>query len=139
MIHCPKCKEALGDNITTCPFCFHEITDHERVLIAKEQREEEDDFRYEESVRAEAFSMLRRIWIMGSVVYMILLYVIFSILLYSDHAAASFNVFFGGLLFYLIMTAYLIFVKKVNNCPHCGAFMFRNYGTNCQWCGGRIR
>ena len=139
MIHCPKCKEALGDNITVCPFCRHEITDHERVLIAKAQREEEDEFRYEETVRAEAFAMLRRIWVLGSVVYMVILYLVFSILLYSDHAVASFRVFSGGVIFFLIMTAYLIFVKKANNCPHCGHYLFRNYGTNCQWCGGRIR
>lgn len=139
MIHCPKCKEALGDNITVCPFCRHEITDYERVLIAKEQREEEEDIRYEEMVRAEAFAMLRRIWGLGSVVYLVILYLVFSILLYSDHAVASFRVFFGGLFFFLFMTAYLIFVKKANSCPHCGKYLFRNWGTNCQWCGGRIR
>lgn len=139
MVHCPKCKEALGDNVTVCPFCRHEITDHERVLITKAKREEEEGFRYEETVRAEAFAILRRIWGLSSVVYMVILYLVFSILLYSDHAVASFRVFFGGMIFFLIMTAYLIFVKKANNCPHCGHYLFRNWGTNCQWCGGRIR
>ena len=139
MIYCPKCKESLGDNITTCPFCFHEITDHERVLIAKEQRKEQDEWNYEEAVKAEAFSMIRTIWILGSVVYLVILYVVFSILLYADLAQASFTVFFVGVVFYLIMTAYLILVKQINNCPHCGKYLFRNHGTNCQWCGGRIR
>ena len=64
MIYCPKCKESLGDNITTCPFCFYEITDYERVLIAKEQREEDEKTLHEEILKAEEFSSLRTIWIL---------------------------------------------------------------------------
>ena len=139
MIHCPKCKEALGDNITVCPFCRHEITDYERVLIAKEQREEEEDIRYEEMVRAEAFAMIRNIWMLGSVVFLVLLYILFSIIMYSEHVETAFMILAGGLIFFGILELYAIFVKQVNTCPHCGKYLFRNWGTNCQWCGGRIR
>ena len=139
MIYCPKCKESLGENITTCPFCFHVITDHERVLIAKEQRKEEDDARYEELKKSEAFSMIRTACMLGAVVYLVLLFLVFSILMYAGLLMPAFTVFSVGMIFYLLMSAYLILIKRINNCPHCGRYMFKNWGTNCQWCGGVIR
>ena len=139
MIYCPKCKESLGDNITTCPFCFHEITDYERVLIAKEQRKEEDDAHYEEIMKAEAYAKIRLVCMLGAAVYLVVLFLIFSILMYAGLLMPAFTVFSVGMIFYLLMSAYLILIKRINNCPHCGKYLFRNWGTNCQWCGGIIR
>ena len=139
MIRCPKCKESLGDNITKCPFCFHEITDHERLLIAKEQREEEDQVLYEEIIRGEEFFRIRMIWMLGTVAFLIVFYLAFIILLFAELTEAALAVLSIGFVVYAVITLYLIFVMKVNNCPHCGKYLFRNWGTNCQWCGGRIR
>ena len=139
MIYCPKCKESLGDNITTCPFCFHEITDYERVLIAKEQRKEEDDAHYEEIIKAEAYARIRLVCMLGAAVYLVVLFLIFSILMYAGLLMPAFTMFSVGMIFYLLMSAYLILIKRINNCPHCGKYLFRNWGTNCQWCGGIIR
>lgn len=139
MIHCPKCKESLGDDIMTCPFCFHEITDYERLLIAKQQREEEDEARYDEIMRCEERSKIRMIWMLGTIAFLIVLFLVFTILLFAELAKAALAVFTIGIAFFAIMTLYLLFVMKVNNCPHCGRYLFKNLGTNCQWCGGRIR
>jgi hypothetical protein len=139
MIFCPKCKESLGDNITTCPFCFHEITDYERVLIAKKQREEEDEARYDEIIRCEEFSKMRMIWMLGTIISAILFYLVFTILLFAELTEAALAVFTIGTGFIAVMSLYLILIKKVNNCPHCGKYLFRNWGPYCQWCSGRIR
>ena len=139
MIYCPKCKESLGDNITTCPFCFYEITDYERVLIAKEQREEDEKTLHEEILKAEEFSSLRTIWILGTIIFVIVFYLVFIILLFADLTKAALAVFTIGTVFTAIMSLYLILVMKVNNCPHCGRYLFRNWGPYCQWCSGRIR
>ena len=58
MFDCPNCKEALGDDIQICPFCRHEINDHERVLIEKARREEARNASAEERARASEFSSL---------------------------------------------------------------------------------
>ena len=139
MIRCPKCKESLGDNITTCPFCFHEITDYERLLIAKQQREEEDEARYDEIIRGEEYFRIRMIWLLGTVAFLIVFFLAFIILLFAELTWAALAVLSIGFVVYAVITLYLIFVMKVNNCPHCGKYLFRNWGTNCQWCGGRIR
>ncbi len=139
MIYCPKCKESLGDNITTCPFCFHEITDHERLLIAKVQREEEDRVHYDEIIRGEEYFRIRMIWLLGTVAFLIVFFLAFIILLFAELTWAALAVLSIGFVVYAVITLYLIFVMKVNNCPHCGKYLFRNWGTNCQWCGGRIR
>ena len=51
MLKCPKCKEPIGDNLETCPICFHKITDHERVLMMK-ARDKEMDKENEDEMRA---------------------------------------------------------------------------------------
>lgn len=139
MIRCPKCKEPLGDDIMTCPFCFHEITDYERLLIAKEQREEEDQAHYDEIIRGEEYFRIRMIWLLGTVAFLIVFFLAFIILLFAELTWAALAVLSIGFVVYAVITLYLIFFMKVNNCPHCGKYLFRNWGTNCQWCGGRIR
>jgi len=123
----------------TCPFCFHEITDYERLLIAKEQREEEDQAHYDEIIRGEEYFRIRMIWLLGTVAFLIVFFLAFIILLFAELTWAALAVLSIGFVVYAVITLYLIFVMKVNNCPHCGKYLFRNWGTNCQWCGGRIR
>ncbi len=68
MIKCPNCKEAIGDDITTCPFCRHEITDHERILIEKELKEELLSSRTGMSEEVSGWSARRKRWVIISLV-----------------------------------------------------------------------
>ena len=139
MFDCPNCKEALGDDIQICPFCRHEITDHERVLIEKARREEARNASAEESSRASEFSSLRLLWQMVTVAIAVLTIIVFNILLFADFVMAALVVLIAGLTLLVIENVYFQVFKKANSCPHCGGYLFRSHGTMCQWCGGKIR
>lgn len=139
MMYCPKCREAIGDDINICPFCRHKITDHERQLIEKARREEEEKAREEEDYKAETVGKIRIICFIALAAIGLVVLIIFFILMNLGRMQQAVAILTGAYVFLGMMTLYLIFVKKINDCPHCGKFLYRNYGTNCQWCGKRIR
>lgn len=139
MINCPKCNESLGDDIRICPFCRHELTDEERLLIEKAKHEEARELSREEAARTEKAAVARlKFWLLLAgilILTMIAMIILNSLELYM----AGVIVFVAGLVSSFLIAAFMVLVKKVNNCPHCGGFLFRNWGTNCQWCGKQIR
>ena len=139
MMYCPKCRESLGDDIKICPFCRHKITDYERKLIEDARRKEEEKALEEENYKAETVGRVRVICFIALLSIGLIVLFTFFILMHLDRMQQAVAVLTGGYVFLGLMVLYLIFVKKINDCPHCGRFLYRNYGTNCQWCGKRIR
>ncbi|MCR5619890.1 MAG: hypothetical protein K6F65_07285 [Lachnospiraceae bacterium] len=139
MFDCPNCKEALGDDIRICPFCRHELTSDERYLIEKTRREEAQKVSAEESRITAEFSSLRAIWMLGTVALCLLIMVVFSFLMFVDLVYAGLVVFIVGMVLLFIASVVFLVFLRANCCPHCGKFLFRNFGTQCQWCGKSIR
>ncbi|MBO7355609.1 MAG: hypothetical protein ILP17_01205 [Lachnospiraceae bacterium] len=139
MIHCPNCNETIGDDVVICPFCRHEITGDERLQIEQQKREEEREADREESIKAGEFSSLRIIWQFTFIVVTILAAGIYVALMSRDHVQAGLVALIAGLVIILGLNVYFLLIKKANSCPHCGKFLWRNLGTQCQWCGRKIR
>lgn len=138
MFECPNCKETLGDDIDICPFCRHEITTEEHLQIERQKREEEQKASAEESIRTGEFSSLRIIWQACMIGTAVLAFAIYGILLYRD-PVAGLVALIAGIVLLLGVNVYFLVFKKANCCPHCGKYLFRNWGTQCQWCGRSIR
>lgn len=139
MMYCPKCKEPIGEDVDICPFCRHKITDYERVLIEKARREEEEKAADEENYKADTVGKVRVICFVAMMVMVLIITIVFFILMGLDHMKEAVGVIIGGYVFIGMMFFYLVFAKKINDCPHCGGFLYKNFGTRCQWCGKRIR
>ncbi len=139
MINCPNCKELIGDDIGICPFCRHEITAEERLQIERQKREEEQSASAEESIRTGEFSSLRIIWQVIHIGTTILVFVIWTILLARNLMLHALVELIAGIVIILGVNVYFLLVKKANSCPHCGKYLWRNWGTQCQWCGRSIR
>ncbi|MCR5740167.1 MAG: hypothetical protein K6G43_10170 [Lachnospiraceae bacterium] len=139
MMYCPKCREAVGEDIRICPFCRHKITDYERELIEKARLKEEEDARAEEDYKAETVGRVRVICFVVMIALGLIVFVIFCILMYQGNIDRAIGVLIGGYVFLGLMDLYLILGKRINDCPHCGKYLHLNYGTQCQWCGKRIR
>ncbi len=139
MINCPKCNESLGDNVLICPFCRHEFTDEERLVISKAKLEEAQNRSAEEYKRGSDFSYLRLIWQLGTIAIAVLTILAFNILKFADLSQAALVVLIVGFALLLIENVYFLLIKKANNCPHCGGYLSQSYGNKCQWCGGKIR
>ncbi|MCR5739207.1 MAG: hypothetical protein K6G43_05270 [Lachnospiraceae bacterium] len=138
MIKCPKCKELIGDTVETCPMCFHKMTAHERILMEKESRAELEQETEEMIKETEEALRRRTIWIIINVVCVVLL-MILLIIAVSVRSNVMISVAIAGYVAVVVYDLILIFGLGVNNCPHCGRYLYRNYGECCQWCGNRVR
>ena len=146
MIKCPNCKEAIGDDISTCPFCRHEITDHERMLIEKELKEELLSSRTEMSEEVAEWSARRKRWVIISLV-LILVFGLSALLIialpFDDHMTQGYIFLVLIILAFAVsMISWLLgFFTHLNRCPHCGRYLYRQSAFRteyCRFCGNRI-
>lgn len=138
MISCPKCNESLGDDIKLCPFCRYEFTVEDLLLIEKAKQEEAREQSRAESERTEKFDALRLFFVIVSVGLGALILISSFILLSLELEMASVVVSVCGMILLILFSVFMLIFKKANNCPHCGRYLYQNWGTNCQWCGKRI-
>ena len=143
MISCPKCKELLAEDIKICPFCRHEITDHERVLITKALSEERRKASSEEEKLINDRGAKRMLWLAFTVGFIILMFILLMVFCtsplmnqpfaYKACAGIVAVTGFGGML----SSALWVFTP-ISRCPHCNSYLFHPFGSYCHRCGGRI-
>ena len=134
MKQCPRCKELIGDALTTCPNCHTEFTEKQIEEMKRALQDRELKALIRERERINRFRTKR--YIMGSLMIGAFIVLLLSILLIGNKIAMTIvlilfsSMFFGGLIFG--------FVSGAVFCPHCGRLLFRNYGSYCMQCGGKI-
>ena len=135
MISCPRCNEAIGENIDVCPFCKTVITEETKMqAISKNERIHEQAVA---NATKEYGKRVRNEIAVGIV--MVLLAIIGMIVI----ATLDLSAVFGLILFAFILTIYVLSILKlrIGLCPYCESLMGRGmlFRTHCPRCGGRLR
>ena len=134
MKQCPRCKELIGDALTTCPNCHTEFTEKQLEEMKRALQDRELQVLIRERERINRFRIRRKI--MGGLIIGGFIMLLLSMLFLGNKIALTVvlilfaSMFIGGLIFG--------FVSGAVFCPHCGRILFRNYGTHCMQCGGKI-
>ena len=121
-----------------CPFCRHEISSAERLQAEKDIRDEEEKENREMLIKIQAAARARKICIACMVIYMILYIIVAGFLGLMGLNYAFAMVCIVGVILFAAINAFIIFFTKIFACPHCGRFLYRNYGPYCHRCGGPL-
>ena len=138
MVQCPKCKEAIGDNLTICPLCRHEFTQAEKGEMAKEIRETEEKLRNAEKEMLLKFNQKRSLLNTLLVIAFISLIAV-PFLTYSiTKSITGLIIAFAVVCIMFIAVIVTGIVSRAFFCPYCDTLLFRNYGDHCTHCGKKI-
>jgi len=131
MMNCPKCQALMGENLTRCPACFHEITAAEFQKM--EQEKEAEEKRIEEEAIQEYAR--RRKAALGLTALLEVTLLIAGIILVCIKA--------NTLIIYGVFTiiGVIFWAKSMSSgadlCPYCNAYTHRRgvtfLQTNCSY------
>ena len=138
MIHCPKCREMIGDSSKKCPMCGTVFTQCDLGIIEKERTENE-------KALAESKERAFELFLKKKKSFAIVLLTVLAFMLVVPWVALAFTsnavIVLGSMIFFCILEVFVIVWGSYTGgaiCPHCGASLFRNNGRYCAYCGGRI-
>lgn len=135
MIQCEKCKEFIGEEKASCPFCRHEVSkkyleeQKEKILLEHFEAEQRAIEAYQKTVFYARIS-----WV--AFIVLILLGVWINSQL--DENSSFFMIYIV-----VVCVANIIVRNKLKSgaCPYCERFMGRLHllYANCPHCGGRLK
>lgn len=136
-MYCPKCKEYIGDQFTTCPLCKHVITMGEVLEMEKEK--EKEDARIEQEAIVE-FAERRHSRAKILSFYGIYLLVVAVIVVNLELTTFWYVILVlpGGIFAWAKSMS-----AKADMCPYCDTYIYRRgytmFNTNCPNCGRKVR
>ncbi len=134
MVNCPYCKELIGTDLDSCPFCYHTFTDRDR----EKMKEPEIELWNRKQEEVKLAYRQRVMLFIATAIGAGLLYLCFMLLMHFglDDSVWMYILAVVAVVFIAVQT-YLYY--KLCRCPHCDRLIYRNGGDYCKWCGKNIR
>ena len=135
---CPKCNEAIGENLNECPLCKYHFTVVDNERFAREKDNEEHRIAQKmEDLRAKRARMRLAYFLVMMSLY--LLPFIFGGIISAF--MNNIDIFIYSSIASIILGTAVMVTGLINGafrCPYCGMILINNYGKYCTHCGKQL-
>ena len=138
IVHCPKCKNPIGEGLGSCPECRAVFTSAETEVMEREKQERMKSVNAEQKKMIEDFRKKRKVFAIVMLILVILVPAsVFGVWTLTGNIEAGF-IALAVMFVIMIGTIAAGIVTGAARCPYCDAILFRQYGTHCHSCGKRL-